>query len=133
MNEWISIHDAVVSDDIQQVHCDTRDFCAWLTADSFDEKEKSHLPWWNVRNDSRFLIPQNEIIPFLGKLEDMTGGKGEWRMMMFNNVNTKIGWFKYVRLYRVSPTHFIVTDGHYAANVSRLTEANLDKEHLYYH
>lgn len=130
MNEWIKIRDLVVTDDIQQVHCDTRDFCAFATSDSYDDNEKATLPWWSVRNDSRFLVAQDEIVQLLCRLEEMTGGEGEWRMMNFKNIKTKTGWFKYVRLYRVSPTHFIVTDGTYAANISHFTESNLEKEFL---
>lgn len=130
MSGWIEIQDAVMTDDIQQVHCDTRDFHAVFTADRYTESDVNTRPWWGVRHDPRFLISQNEVIPFLRKLEDMTGGRGEWRMMNFANVKTFCGWFKYVRLYRVSPTHFIVTDGFVAANVSQMNERNLDKEHL---
>lgn len=130
MSDWIKIQNCIITDDIQQVHCDTRDFFAVCRVDMYDEKEMSSRPWWKVRNDPRFHLKQEDVIPFLRKLEEITGGEGSWRMMNFRNIKTAIGWFKYVRLYRVSPTHFIVTDGTYATNVSKLTEDNLEKEIL---
>ena len=130
MDEWLNLKDVVITNSIQQIHCDTRDFHVLLLKEEYDKKEKSTLPWWSVYNDSRFLIPQEEIISFLKRLEEITGGEGEWRFMNFKHLKTKIGWFKYIRLYRVSPTHFIVTDGTYATNISLMTEKNLDKEYL---
>lgn len=131
--QWIKIQEAEVTDDIQQVHCDTRDFCAIFSSVKYDEIEMATRPWWKVRNDSRFLVAQTDVIQFLCHLEDISGGEGEWRMMSFTHLDYKIGWFKYVRLYRVSPTHFIVTNGTFAVNVNNLTKDNLDKENLCFH
>lgn len=119
--------------DVSQIHCDTRDFfCKVLNG--FKKEAKNHVleTYEKLAKDERYLILDNEVIPFLGYLEDISGGKGKWRLLDFKNIDTKSGWgMKYLRFYRVDDEHFFVQNNDNEPVEWRLlTKENIDEEQL---
>ena len=108
MSNWIYIDDIEVTNNVNTIHCDTRDFHCSVREDKTDSSNERHLEITPVLHN--YLIHQNEIKGFLKNLETITGGKGSWRMMNFKEINAGYGWFKYIRMYRVNEDYFIVCD-----------------------
>ena len=134
MGDWIHISEVnEIPDDVQCIHCDTRDFHVIMREEEIEGKDDkgNYLPWWSARDKEQFLIHKDKLIPFLQMIEEISGGRGEWRHLSFEGIMTEHGaWFKYIRFYRVSPTQFIVTDGRKAQRPENMTEKTLNKSHL---
>ena len=77
------------------------------------------------------LIPVDKILEFIKNLEDITGGKGRWRMPCFKGITDTMGWLKYVRMYRYSEDKFIVCNSRSEPiDWSKCTKENLEVELL---
>ena len=111
MSNWIYIDDLDVNNSVNQIHVDTRDFHCLLKDDHLDLRDAKHPEITRVLHNQEYLLHESKVKEFIKNLETITGGKGSWRMMNFNNVPTKLGWFKYVRLYRVRGEYFVVCEG----------------------
>lgn len=71
---------------------------------------------------------------FLKNLETISGGKGEWRLLNFDNVDNKLGWLKYIRLYKYNDNQFIVCDSQsHAIEWKLCTKENLQSKYLNHH
>lgn len=97
MSDWIYIDDIEVTDKVNTIHCDTRDFHCAVRKDKINLRDARHPEITRVKHNNAYFIYQDEIKGFLKRLETITGGKGEWRQMAFKHcgVNPKIafGWF----------------------------------------
>lgn len=134
MSSWIHIDDVEVTDKVNAIHCDTRDFCCLVKEETLDLRDSRHPEITKVKYKEEYLIRQDEIKPFLQRLETITGGKGSWRFMNFKGVNTRLGWFKYIRIYRVRKDLFVVCEGSDLPVVwSMMSEENLIEKHLLNH
>ena len=130
MSNWIYIDDIEVTNNVNTIHCDTRDFHCSVLEDKIELRDAKHPEITRVLHKDKYLIHQDEIKGFLMSLETITGGKGEWRQMVFKHCGG--WWFKYVRMYRVKGDYFIVCDQDNAPVMWELmTEENLvDNEYF---
>lgn len=108
MSDWIYIDDIEVTDKVNTIHCDTRDFHCSVREDKIDLRDAKHPEITRVKHNNAYFIHQDEIKGFLKGLETITGGKGEWRQMCFKHCGG--WWFKYVRMYRIKGDYFVVCD-----------------------
>lgn len=130
MSNWIYIDDIEVTDKVNTIHCDTRDFHCSVREDKIDLRDARHREITRVKHNKAYFIHQDEIKGFLKGLETITGGKGEWRRMAFKHCGG--WWFKYVRMYRIKGDYFVVCDQYNVPVMWELMkEENLkDKEYL---
>lgn len=136
-NNWTPIDQAAeVDPPITGIHCDTRDFAvtySYTTYTKKDHKEVYRLLHGEKINE-RFLIPQDEIIPWLKNIEALSGGKNKWRCLNFTHIKTRLGWLKYIRFYRYTEHTFVVCDSYSTPIDWRgCNEETLEKEHLHTH
>lgn len=111
MNDWIYIGYVKLGMDLGKViHCDTRDFSIICDNEehTFDPKQKSALKLHRkFLSINQYKMPYytfesaNDVIIWLKKLEEMTGGEGEWRNILLKNGYDEVtGWdLKYIRFY----------------------------------
>ena len=135
--DWTYIDEAEpITSDVTAVHCDTRDFaviCRDKVYTKEDNKEIYRL-LHGAKINEKFLIAQDKIIPWLKQIESIAGGKNKWRMLNFSNVNTSLGWLKYIRFYRYYEDKFVVC-GSYSSPIdwSKCDESTLEKKYLCAH
>ena len=110
MSNWIYIDDIEVTDKVNTIHCDTRDFHCSVREDKIDLRDARHPEITKVLHEDKYLIHQDAIKGFLKGLETITDGNEIWSMMNFNGINACDGWLKYIRMYRVKGDYFIVCD-----------------------
>ena len=111
VKEWIDIEDfntdnIEIQNNVQCIHCDTRDFHIIASDTSHDKGLKDRVKYPNS------IIKDTEIFKFLRNLYDKLGGKSKWQMIA-NLKDTSISkfWrFKYIRFYRITNDEFIVAD-----------------------
>lgn len=108
MSDWIYIDDIEVTDKVNTIHCDTRDFHCSIREDKIDLRDARHPEITRVLHKDKYLIHQDEIKGFLKRLETITDGNEIWRMMNFNGINAGYGLLKYIRMYRVKGDYFVV-------------------------
>ncbi len=122
-----------IYDGVMAVHCDTRDF-EITYSDRLPKKDDDtdlYRLLHGAKINEHFLIHKDRIIPWLKEVETIAGGKKKWRCLNFNGVNTRLGWLKYIRLYRYNQDMFVVCDCYGDPFYwSLCTEENLDKEYL---
>lgn len=126
-------------DEVNTIHVDTRDFHASVLEEKVDfnkDPDKVHS-FDAVRKllkhkSNSCKIKQSELVDWLVKLYEMSGGAGVWRHLSFRGMNEP--WFKYIRLYRLDKEYFLVC-GQYniPENPQMCTEKNLKKEYLCHH
>ena len=134
MSNWTYIDDIEVTDKVNTIHCDTRDFCCSVREETIDLRDARHPEITRVLHKSEYLIHESSIKPFLKNLETITGGKGSWRMMNFKGIKAGYGWFKYIRMYRVKRDYFVVCDNvNIPVDKSLMTEENLVERNLLNH
>lgn len=113
LGEWISIesfdtNNVKIQNDVQCIHCDTRDFCIIAGILSNDKGLKDKVKYPNS------VIKDTEIFKFLKSLYDKLGGKSEWQMVRNPNEppQNETWRYKYIRFYRITNDEFIVTDNY---------------------
>ena len=136
-DNWTPIDQAPAVDPlITGILCDTRDFAvtySYTTHSKKDHKEVYRLLHGGKVND-KFLIREDEIIPWLKRIEAMTGGKAGWRCMNFTHINTTKGWLKYICFYRYTEDTFVVCDWFKTPiDWQACSEETLEKEYLNAH
>lgn len=99
LNEWTYIDEFDACPDVKSVHCDTRDFHILCTNDPESDDMRRFIR--NTHIDSSRRYRQDEILGYLKTLESESGGKGEWRMIRFDDNK---GWRKYFRFYKIDET-----------------------------
>lgn len=144
--EWIYIDDIEISDNTQCIHCDTRDFHILTTEDpvsvelldfSLDTKKKQEA------FDQCIFKDWEEIKAYLKGLEEVSGGKGEWRFLSFDypykgSHYLAHGWHKYFRFARLEEGWFAYTESGNNYYVIRKDFVNIetmikDKQSLNFH
>ena len=85
MSNCIYIDDIEVTNNVNAIHCATRDFHCSVREDKIELSNERHLEITHVLHN--YLIHQNEIKGFLKNLETITGGKGSGSMMNFKGIN----------------------------------------------
>lgn len=134
MENWEHIDNFEITDDINIIHCDTRDFHCLCYSDELDTKDGKHREITKRFYDKKYQIKVDEIIPWLKNLETMSGGVKQWRHLCFDN--SFYGWLKYIRMYKnpKNKNYFIVCNGENIPIIWRqCTEENLLKDSLYAH
>ena len=134
MGNWIYIDDIEVTDNVNTIHCDTRDFHCSVREDKIDLRDARHPEITRVLHKDKYLIHQDEIKGFLKGLETITDGNEIWRMMNFNGINACDGWLKYIRMYRVKGDYFVVCNNvNVPVDRSLMTEENFIERALLNH
>lgn len=112
MTPWSYLDECSIHSKINFITVDTRDFFVLLIQRlEMDFYNLDNTIFEEVAKDDRYLIEQDDILPFLKELETISGGKGEWRFLEFKHIDTKSGWgFKYLRLYRIDNHRFIIAN-----------------------
>lgn len=108
MRNWTYIDDIDITDKVNTIHCDTRDFHCSVREEKIDLRDRRHPEITRSKHNKAYLIHQDKIKDFLKNTETITGGKGKWRMMTFKHVAS--WWFKYIRMYRMDAEYFIVCE-----------------------
>ena len=122
------------------IHCDTRDFymvmsievikgaeCIDGCVNVFDMIPKRAI-------DNKYLIHRKDIPKWLKYIEDISGGKCEWRCLNFTTIKTKLGWLKYIRMFYYKDDYFVVCDGYgEPIDWGTMNEETLEKEYLNAH
>ena len=134
MSNWIYIDDIEVTDKVNTIYCDTRDFHCSVREDKIDLRDARHPEITRVLHKDKYLIHQDEIKGFLKGLETTTDGNEIWRMMNFNGINACDGWLKYIRMYRVKGDYFVVCNNvNVPVDRSLMTEENFIERALLNH
>ena len=134
MSNWTYIDDIEITDKVNTIHCDTRDFHCSVREERIDLRDARHPEITKVLHKSEYLIHESSIKPFLKNLETITSGKGGWRMMSFKGIKVVCGWFKYIRMYRVKRDYFVVCESdNIPVNKSLMTEENLVEKEMLNH
>lgn len=135
LNVWYEckLQELCIPDNVTSIHCDTRDFGVIMT-DRETTKEADGQAYCMLHSgeiDERFLMKRDEIIPWLMHIEAISGGRGDWRCLNFDTIETRLGWLKYIRMYRYNDDMFLVCDSYSDPIEWRLcTEESLEKEYL---
>lgn len=108
---WIYIDDIEITDAVNSIHVDTRDFHCNLLEEKIDLRDRRHPEITRCKHNNAYMIKADKIKEWLKGLETLTGGKGTWRLMSFRHTPDR-GWFKYIRLYRIKDDMFIVCESH---------------------
>lgn len=129
---WVKLTDVNITDDVQSIHCDTRDFyCCLDNEPKSDSNIKKFLRTKNI--DAKYLINSEEIKDFLTNLEKISCEGIEnvsWRFLSFEGIQDGT-WIKYIRFYRHNKLgKFIVTSNEELLDWRELTEEKLHKEYL---
>ena len=109
--DWIYIDDIEITDTVNSIHVDTRDFHCLLLEEKIDLRDRCHREITRCKHSNAYMIKADKIKEWLKSLETLTGGKRTWRMMHFRHTSDQ-GWFKYIRLYRIEGDMFIVCESH---------------------
>ena len=124
MDKWIYIDEFDFSRNYKYISCDTRDFHIIGHEDGEDCKIPSN-------GNNKFTL--EDIKVFLKSIEQETGGKGSWRMLIWKH-NPKVNWWKYLRFYRLSDNCYLgyvdVGDTKYAIDRKFCTPDSINKEYL---
>lgn len=100
--KWKPLEECKMSSKVMSVHCDTRDFSCLLKAEDWKENEPGLLTF---SHNDEFLIHADKVFALLATIQDFTGGKIKWRVLNYAGF-----WdLKYIRFFRVSDKHFLVT------------------------
>ena len=117
-DNWISIENATIDyvfnsniDNVNSIHCDTRDF--YILFSTWSKKSQSY----KIKYPNS-IINKNEIINFLKELNNKTKDKieelNEWRYITNNKekLSTDNWRYKYIRMYKINIDEFVVLDAY---------------------
>ena len=113
VERWIDIENfdtdnIEIQNNVQCIHCDTRDFHIIANIAPHDRGLKDRIKYPNS------VIKDVEVFKFLKNLYDKLGGKSEWQMVKNPNEPPRSeSWrYKYIRFYRITNDEFIITDNY---------------------
>lgn len=133
-NIWVNLDDVEMNDNVNQIHCDTRDFHCLVKEELIDIKDGRAPEIRKAVHKMEYQIPETEVIGWLNSIRDISGGKeSKWRFLSFNNVGKDEIWMKYLRLYRnpKKKGFFIVCEQQdIPVQWKEFNEENLNKELL---
>lgn len=141
IDQWLPIeYFQYIPDGVTAIHCDTRDFYMTISTDVIEGAECidgcvnvfDMIPKCAI--DNKYLIHCKDIPQLLKYVEEISGGKCQWRCLNFTTIKTKLGWLKYIRMYYYKDDYFVVCDG-YAEPIDwrTMNEETLEKEYLNAH
>ena len=134
-NKWIYLDDIKITDDLNAIHCDTRDFHCLLQSKKINLRDRRYPEITKVFYKENYHIKTSDIKTFLKNLETMSGGKGTWRLLSFDRSKIKevSGWdYKYLRIYRIKNDSWVVcVRENEPILYQELNESTIDKEHLW--
>lgn len=150
-DEWVPVnnidYDAEITDNIQMIYCDTRDFAIGFN----DETPKIHknpdcgyeynqnkglsklYNLFGKTNREKYAIGKKDIIKWLDELCKASGGyENDWRFLTANVKNCENWEIKYIRFVRnnKNPDEFIVCNNYLFPIEYREIISNLDKKNL---
>ena len=137
LDEWYPIeYFQYIPNGVTAIHCDTRDFYMIIRNYKIEkdiDKDLYRL-LHGAKINERFLIKRSEIISWLKTIEEISGGKCQWRCLNFTTIKTKLGWLKYIRMYYYKDDYFVVCDG-YGEPIewNAMNDETLEKEYLNAH
>lgn len=137
IDEWLPIeYFQYIPNNVNAIHCDTRDFHMIMRNYKIEKDQYKDLYrlLHGAKINECFLIKRSEIMSWLKNIEEISGGKCEWRCLNFTTIKTKLGWLKYIRMYHYKDDYFVVCDG-YAEPINwrTMNEETLEKEYLNAH
>lgn len=109
------------------VTIDTRDFEYYLNEYHPDNKENISYDVREIKKKYFGKFTKEEVLSFVERLFNESGGEGRWRMITFNQI-TEIDWCKYLVIYRYDDIYYI-RSGEYWFDKSDL-EKVINKKHL---
>jgi hypothetical protein len=81
---------------VNQIHCDTRDFCILLD----DEPATKGINRYKAQAETGYegyKLNRAEVLGTLKTIESLSGGKRDWRLLR----HKKLGWLKYIRFVKL--------------------------------
>ena len=126
---WKELNKELFTDDILQIHCDTRDFHCTFSKESFEVKDLTT----SLKYNKAFFFTIDEVYDLLHKLYLESGGKNKWRMLSFKHDGN---WFKYFRIFKTEYGYVLGTsfrETHKFYRKSFFEGAIVDQEHLSAH
>lgn len=137
IDQWLPIeYFQYIPDSVTTIHCDTRNFNMIMRNEKI-EKDKSKYLYrllHGAKINECFLIKRSEIVSWLRNVEEISGGKCQWRCLNFTTIKAKLGWLKYICMYYYKDDYFVVCD-EYAEPIDwrTMNEETLEKEYLNAH
>lgn len=103
LNDWIPLSEvSYISQNVQFINCDTRDFHVFLSTEPNSNTE--HI-LADITKDSKYCIKEYSIRALLKDLYKITGGEGDWRHIQLKDHR----WLKYIWFTRYDDLHFVVS------------------------
>lgn len=101
---WIYVDDIEITDAVNSIHVDTRDFHCNLLEEKIDLRDRRHPEITRCKHNNAYMIKADKIKEWLKGLETLTGGKGTWRLMSFRHTPDR-GWFSMMRITLLLSQH----------------------------
>lgn len=122
-NRWLPLDECTMTDVINAVHCDTRDFHCLLV----EEDVKLPKIVQEAAEDERYTVEPDKVFDLLKKAETLSGGKISFRIISTPNSY----WLKYIRFFRVG-NKFVATDrnGITPLSIDSLNAENLKNKNI---
>ena len=117
-NRWLPLDECTMTDAINAVHCDTRDFHCLLVEEDVELPKTVQ----KAAEDERYTVEPDKVFDLLKKAETLSGGKISFRILSTPNSY----WLKYIRFFRVGDK-FVATDRN---GVTPLAVDSLNAENL---
>ena len=98
--EWKPISRLDYNDSIKQIHCDTRDFCAYTDTDVYSQLP--NMSTISAKHKEKFFFTIDEIKKVLLETKENSGGEKKWRFLAFIGMEKSQlhSWdLKYLRFY----------------------------------
>lgn len=105
IDKWLPLDNFETEDlnDFLVFNVNTRDFQCYLRKGNGEELDRDEIFCKNFQT-----IKEEEILPFIKELFLKSGGKGEWRMLSFKNIEgISNKWIKYIRFYNINKTIYV--------------------------
>lgn len=129
-DNWKELDKELFTEDVLQIHCDTRDFhCSFNKETRMEIKDLPTL----LKYKKAFFFTIEEVFDLLTRLLKESGGPAGWRMLSFKQNGD---WFKYLRIFKTDHGYVIGTsfrEEHKFYRRSFWFDAEVEQEHLSTH
>lgn len=102
MGNWNYIRSYSEMPEAVFAHCDTRDFHMICHSESTRDIQKTikkiKKTIRKLNNPESYTFKRSEILGILKRLEELSGGCGEWRYLSVKGYES---WLKYIRFYQI--------------------------------
>ena len=126
-NAWIDFNDIDWNDpENNRFNVDTRDFCC-----GYSFSKVNHPDFLTLRKYPDFFNTEQELKDLLNRYFEESGGKGDWRYLDLDVVNTNVNnWrLKYLRIFRTE-LGFIVCNSDSKAITKTVLDNPVSQKHL---